>query len=207
MSRKEMKISTTIEDLKQTLDKQIEEKDKVIKLYEKLIENIKVKMHEKIWLFYYLIIPQKYITLSSTCPPNNTLPPTSSPPSPLAPCSPCLRWEPTPTAWLSAAASGYLSTISVFCSGAQFNRAWSAPSSSPPRLWGKFSAINSAYSWLNRGCTKSRWSLCVLPWLRCCTCLSYPWYHSATNLCSFYKPRFLSLSRSSWRISLGSSSF
>lgn len=48
MSRKEMKISTTIEDLKQTLDKQIEEKDKVIKLYEKLIENIKVKMHEKI---------------------------------------------------------------------------------------------------------------------------------------------------------------
>ena len=33
MSRKEMKISTTIEDLRQTLDKQIEEKDKVIKVY------------------------------------------------------------------------------------------------------------------------------------------------------------------------------
>jgi len=28
-----MKISTTIEDLRQTLDKQIEEKDKIIKVY------------------------------------------------------------------------------------------------------------------------------------------------------------------------------
>lgn len=33
MSKKEMKISTTIEDLRQTLDKQIEEKDRVIKVY------------------------------------------------------------------------------------------------------------------------------------------------------------------------------
>jgi len=40
-----MKISTTIEDLKQTLDKQIEEKDKVIRIYEKLIENIKLKLN------------------------------------------------------------------------------------------------------------------------------------------------------------------
>jgi uncharacterized protein YukE len=48
MSKKEMKISTTIEDLRQTLDKQIEEKDKVIKVYEHLIDGIRMKVNEKI---------------------------------------------------------------------------------------------------------------------------------------------------------------
>lgn len=48
MSKKEMKISTTIEDLRQTLDKQIEEKDKVIKVYEHLIDSIRTKLNEKI---------------------------------------------------------------------------------------------------------------------------------------------------------------
>jgi predicted RNase H-like nuclease (RuvC/YqgF family) len=48
MSKKEMKISTTIEDLRQTLDKQIEEKDKVIKVYEHLIDGIRTKLNEKI---------------------------------------------------------------------------------------------------------------------------------------------------------------
>lgn len=42
-----MKISTTIEDLRQTLDKQIEEKDKIIKVYEGLIDNIRNKLSEK----------------------------------------------------------------------------------------------------------------------------------------------------------------
>lgn len=37
MSRKEMKISTTIEDLRVTLEKQIEEKDRVIRVYERLL--------------------------------------------------------------------------------------------------------------------------------------------------------------------------
>jgi uncharacterized protein YukE len=44
MTKKEMKISTTIEDLRQTLDKQIEEKDKVIKVYEHLIDAIRTKL-------------------------------------------------------------------------------------------------------------------------------------------------------------------
>lgn len=48
MSKKEMKISTTIEDLRQTLDKQIEEKDKIIKVYEHLIDSIRTKLNEKI---------------------------------------------------------------------------------------------------------------------------------------------------------------
>ena len=48
MSKKEMKISTTIEDLRQTLERQIEEKDRTIKMYEGLIDNIKLKLHEKI---------------------------------------------------------------------------------------------------------------------------------------------------------------
>lgn len=43
-----MKISTTIEDLKQTLDKQIEEKNKVIKMYEHVLDSIKEKLNEKI---------------------------------------------------------------------------------------------------------------------------------------------------------------
>jgi hypothetical protein len=47
MSKKEMKISTTIEDLRQTLDKQIEEKDKIIKIYETLIDGIRSKVSEK----------------------------------------------------------------------------------------------------------------------------------------------------------------
>jgi hypothetical protein len=33
MSKKEMKISTTIEDLRITLERQIEEKDRTIKVY------------------------------------------------------------------------------------------------------------------------------------------------------------------------------
>lgn len=45
MTKKEMKISTTIEDLRQTLDKQIEEKDKVIKVYENLIDSIRTKLN------------------------------------------------------------------------------------------------------------------------------------------------------------------
>lgn len=48
MSKKEMKISTTIEDLRQTLDKQIEEKDKIIKVYEGLIDSIRNKLSEKL---------------------------------------------------------------------------------------------------------------------------------------------------------------
>ena len=45
MSKKEMKISTTIEDLRQTLDKQIEEKDKIIKIYQNLIDSIRKKLN------------------------------------------------------------------------------------------------------------------------------------------------------------------
>lgn len=56
MSKKEMKISTTIEDLRQTLDKQIEEKDKIIKVYENLIENIRLKLSEKIGSWLYSIL-------------------------------------------------------------------------------------------------------------------------------------------------------
>lgn len=47
-SKKEMKISTTIEDLRFTLQKQIEEKDKIIRNYEHVIEGIKGKLNEKI---------------------------------------------------------------------------------------------------------------------------------------------------------------
>lgn len=43
-----MKISTTIEDLRVTLERQIEEKDKVIRTYEKVLGGVKVKLGEKI---------------------------------------------------------------------------------------------------------------------------------------------------------------
>mgnify|MGYP007026570485 FL=1 len=43
-----MKISTTIEDLRVTLEKQIEEKDRVIRTYEQLLENVKHRLTEKI---------------------------------------------------------------------------------------------------------------------------------------------------------------
>ena len=45
---KEMKISTTIEDLRQTLERQIEDKDRTIKVYEGLIDNIRLRLTEKI---------------------------------------------------------------------------------------------------------------------------------------------------------------
>ena len=48
LSRKEMKISTTIEDLRVTLERQIEEKDKVIRAYEQLLDSVKMKLNEKI---------------------------------------------------------------------------------------------------------------------------------------------------------------
>ena len=48
ISKKEMKISTTIEDLRITLERQIEEKDRTIKVYESLIDSIKTKLNEKI---------------------------------------------------------------------------------------------------------------------------------------------------------------
>ena len=38
VSRKEMKISTTIEDLRVTLERQLEEKDRIIKNYETVID-------------------------------------------------------------------------------------------------------------------------------------------------------------------------
>ena len=43
-----MKISTTIEDLRVTLERQIEEKDKVIRAYEQLLDSVKMKLNEKI---------------------------------------------------------------------------------------------------------------------------------------------------------------
>ena len=48
INRKEMKISTTIEDLRQTLDRQIEEKNKIIKIYEGLLESMKTKLNERV---------------------------------------------------------------------------------------------------------------------------------------------------------------
>lgn len=39
-----MKISTTIEDLRVTLERQIEEKDRVIKLYERTLEQVKSRL-------------------------------------------------------------------------------------------------------------------------------------------------------------------
>lgn len=48
VSRKEMKISTTIEDLKVTLEKQIEEKDRIIKNYENIIEGVKLKLNQTV---------------------------------------------------------------------------------------------------------------------------------------------------------------
>jgi hypothetical protein len=48
MSRKEMKISTTIEDLRVTLERQIEEKDRIIRNYENIIDGIKEKLNIKI---------------------------------------------------------------------------------------------------------------------------------------------------------------
>ena len=45
--RKNLKVSTTIEDLRIVLEKQIQEKDKVIKVYENLIHKLKQKLKEK----------------------------------------------------------------------------------------------------------------------------------------------------------------
>ena len=45
VSKKEMKISTTIEDLRVTLERQIEEKDKIIRNYEQIIDTIKLKLN------------------------------------------------------------------------------------------------------------------------------------------------------------------
>lgn len=45
--RKNLKVSTTIEDLRNVLEKQIEEKNKVIRVYENLIHKLKQKLKEK----------------------------------------------------------------------------------------------------------------------------------------------------------------
>lgn len=45
-----MKVSSTIEDLRHVLEKQIEEKDKVIHVYENVLQRMKEKLKEKFWL-------------------------------------------------------------------------------------------------------------------------------------------------------------
>ena len=40
-----MKISTTIEDLRMTLERQLEEKDRTIRNYEHVIDGIKLKLN------------------------------------------------------------------------------------------------------------------------------------------------------------------
>lgn len=45
--RKNMKVSATIEDLRHVLERQIEEKDRVIRVYESLLLKMKEKLKEK----------------------------------------------------------------------------------------------------------------------------------------------------------------
>lgn len=45
--RKNMKVSATIEDLRHVLERQIEEKDRVIRVYEGLLLKMKEKLKEK----------------------------------------------------------------------------------------------------------------------------------------------------------------
>lgn len=54
--RKNLKVSTTIEDLRNVLEKQIEEKNKVIRVYENLIHKLKQKLKEKYWSPFYKLI-------------------------------------------------------------------------------------------------------------------------------------------------------
>ena len=48
LSKKELKISTTIEDLRVTLERHIEEKERIIRFYENLIEDVQSRLSQKV---------------------------------------------------------------------------------------------------------------------------------------------------------------